>query len=177
MDVWYATYGSNICKERFMCYIKGGSFRLGGRKLEGCKDKTEPKDGGPFMIPYPLYFARKSDSWGSQGVAFLALKKTSDKSERTYGRIWKITEDQFLEVWDQEGKGWYDKKVGLGRHDDNLPIYTFTSSSALDGNSPSKEYLETLRIGLDETWKLKEEDISKYIERAVRRSRHETHTH
>ena len=40
--VWYVGYGSNLLRERFICYITGGQFRLGGSHTNGCKDKTLP---------------------------------------------------------------------------------------------------------------------------------------
>ncbi len=50
--VIYAAYGSNLLKERFLAYIKGGTFM--GIHYEGCRDKTEPdlSDGCGFHIGF-----------------------------------------------------------------------------------------------------------------------------
>ncbi len=40
----YAAYGSNMLKERFMVYIKGGEFE--GNPYPGSTDKSEPEDLG-----------------------------------------------------------------------------------------------------------------------------------
>ena len=41
--VWYACYGSNLLKERFLCYIRGGRPIGAQRTFYGCKNKKEPK--------------------------------------------------------------------------------------------------------------------------------------
>lgn len=28
IDVWYAAFGSNMCKSRFLCYIQGGQVKI-----------------------------------------------------------------------------------------------------------------------------------------------------
>jgi hypothetical protein len=48
--VIYAAYGSNLLKERFLVYIKGGTFM--GIHYEGCRDKTEPESLGWMWVPY-----------------------------------------------------------------------------------------------------------------------------
>jgi hypothetical protein len=53
--VWYASYGSNMCKERFMCYIRGGSVEGMVRPCEGCEDPTEPTDDTYIKINHELY--------------------------------------------------------------------------------------------------------------------------
>ncbi len=79
--VWYAGYGSNLCEERFLCYIKGGKFRWGGRKSSGCDDKTLPEEKGRITIPFPLYFAERSRGWQGGGVAFSAREYIAEKRE------------------------------------------------------------------------------------------------
>jgi len=43
--VIYASYGSNLLKERFLYYIKGGEYK-------GCNDKSDPIEKGWMFIPY-----------------------------------------------------------------------------------------------------------------------------
>lgn len=160
--LWYAGYGSNLSHERFMHYITGGKFRLGGNYLEGCSDKTPSKENKPIKIPHCLFFAKNSRSWEGAGVAFISLKTEPNKNNHTYGRMWKITHEQFLEIWEQEGKGWYNKKLDLGQ-DDGMPILSITSSDKLEFNKPSDKYLETIVIGLKETFHHDNETILKYL--------------
>ena len=57
--VWYASYGSNINKDRFLCYIKGGQ-PMGSTKIErGCKDQTLPIDEQAFIIPISFILPKK----------------------------------------------------------------------------------------------------------------------
>ena len=57
--IWYACYGSNINRSRFMDYI------------EGCTDTTPPVEDRPFEFDHPVFFAGKSLRWGGKGKAFL----------------------------------------------------------------------------------------------------------
>ena len=158
--VWYVGYGSNLFSERFICYITGDRFRWGGSLASGCKDKTLPKENRPFIIPHGLFFAKSSSSWGNGGIAFVTPKR--DESMHTYGRMWKITEEQFSKIWDQEGS-WYDEKIDLGRDDEGVPIWTITSKYKLNFSKPSDNYLKTIIAGLKETHHLSDKDIMKYL--------------
>ena len=40
--VWYACYGSNLLRERFMLYIQGGFCRFNNREYTPCNDKSAP---------------------------------------------------------------------------------------------------------------------------------------
>jgi hypothetical protein len=53
--VWYASYGSNLCKERFLCYIEGGSITGLTVELRGCKQKIVPEKHKYVKIPHSLY--------------------------------------------------------------------------------------------------------------------------
>lgn len=94
--VWYACYGSNLNKHRFLCYIQGGVCHYNGRIYEGCDDKSEPIEDKPITIPHKLYFANSSGSWNGSGVAFINPQR--DPHANTRGRMYLITEDQFAEV-------------------------------------------------------------------------------
>ncbi|MGO8987309.1 MAG: tetratricopeptide repeat protein [bacterium] len=182
--VWYASYGSNLCSRRFMCYIEGGQPEGASRPNPGCRDKTPPKDDQPIKIPYPLYFARQSSSWGNKGVAFIGLKK--EETEATLGRMYLITEQQFIDVVSQENEGaqismdlqkvkqqgsavfhesWYGNILYLGEQS-GFPIYTFTSGKniALEPPvAPSSEYLRAIISGLKEVYPVAPDDIVKYL--------------
>lgn len=159
MHVWYAGYGSNLFRDRFLCYIKGGKFQWSGNRTKGCNDKTTPASRA-IMIPYELYFAKNSDSWEG-GVAFISTTKDEDK--QTYGRMWKVTTDQFLEIWEQEGSGWYNVALHLGKDENGVPIITITNNHKLTTQKPSPNYVKTIIAGLKETYKLSDKTICDYL--------------
>lgn len=143
--IWYASYGSNMLKERFMAYIKGGNYE--GREYKGCDDKTLPTDDRSVIIPYELYFANKSKTWNNCGVAFI----DSESKDSTLGRMYLITEDQYEQLRDQEGRIWYDKEIKLGECD-GLPIKTFTHGTRFEENKPALRYLDIIQRGIRETY-------------------------
>lgn len=141
--VWYASYGSNMLYERFLCYIQGGAFYLKtGEPSKGCKDKTPPIENRPIIIPYKLYFGGRSGSWGNGGVAFL------DKSipSKTIGRAYLVTAEQFEDIKRQEGS-WYTEPVDLDTYK-GYPVCSFTSPTHREENPPSQEYLKVLKDGV-----------------------------
>lgn len=161
MDVWYVGYGSNLFRERFLCYILGGKFQCGGSVATRCTDKTLPKRDSPFIIHHDLFFAKSLPSWENGGVAFISPEK--DESKHTYGRMWKVSVEQFSEIWDQEGRSLYDTKIELGRDENGIPIWTITSKDELKFNKPSDNYIKTIIAGLKETYHLGNENVLKYL--------------
>lgn len=160
--IWYASYGSNLLKERFMHYVKGGVCRFNGSDYDGCTDKSEPLDSRPCLIKYDLYFGNKSSKWGFGGVAF--LNPIRNEKAATLGRMYLITEEQFKEVHKQEGLGWYDKVVDLGM-EEGIPIKTFTHSTLFPKNKPSDEYVNVIKKGLSETYPaMSDREITAYLE-------------
>lgn len=184
MNVWYASYGSNIHDKRFMCYINGTKAPGSSVKEIGCTDKTPPKESRIVELPYPLYFAKEHSKWGEGGVAFIGHKKT--KLEKTVGRMYLITEQQFAEVVSQENKsplmdinlqrvmedgsgevggGWYGKILHVGE-EDGYPIFTFTNPKAIGDtafNKPSAAYLSTIATGLLELGYTEKETIQYFL--------------
>lgn len=170
--VWYASYGSNLCRGRFLCYI------------EGCRDKTYPKGDKQITIPFPLYFAKRSPRWGNQGVAFIGLRK--DEKDITLGRMYLITEQQFSDVMSQENgnkcisvdlrkareegsmvlcKSWYGNIVYVGEQKEG-PIFTFTSYWDIGDEpfvAPSSTYLKMLASGLKGKYRFTTDEIIKYL--------------
>lgn len=171
MDVWYASYGSNLLEERFLAYIYGGTAKGASSSERGCRDKSAPKANERIDIPFPLYFAKKRSKWGIGGVAFIGTE-TSFVSQ-TIGRKYLITEEQFYDVVTQENNGlevainleeviqkgfmdihhgWYNRIVYLGKKND-APIFTFTSSQPIKEitfTKPAAPYLATIAKGLRE---------------------------
>jgi len=159
--VWYFAYGSNIMKERFLCYITGDSFkwRSVGRR-DGCTNKDLPQDSKEYKINYKLYFAQKSTSWDNQGVAFISPKETL--GHEIWGRVWKITKEQYKQILKQEGP-WYCNEIKLGQID-GIPIWTITSfEEEKIKTKPSKKYIKTIMCGLEETYKGKNEGTESEI--------------
>ncbi len=165
--VWYLSYGSNMLFERFMHYIRGGSFQKGGACHEPCADQSEPRRKACCRIPYDMYYAKSSPSWGGKAVSFL---DTSQEGE-ALGVAYLVTRQQFDHVVIQENGGrppvlnqsWYDKTLSLG-YLDGYEVVTFTNSEKLPPNDPSEEYLETLAAGLRENYtEMTEEEIREYL--------------
>ncbi|WP_188454222.1 hypothetical protein [Virgibacillus oceani] len=169
MDVWYVSYGSNLCEDRFMCYINGDRPLGSDQRETGCHDKTPPKASRKAAIPYPLYFAKEQSKWGIGGVAFIGHDQ--NVYETTIGRMFLITDEQFSEVVSQENNkrklrinfssviargyqqitdGWYGRIIYLGDKE-GYPMFTFTSNAPMDKylyNKPSSAYLSTIANGL-----------------------------
>ncbi len=132
--VWYACYGSNINKARFMRYINR------------CEDTTSPIEELPYEFLYPIFFAGSSGIWENKGTAFLDVNTDG----RTPGRIYKITTQQYEKVRQLEGPK-YRKKVELGTLD-NIPVVSFTCEQRPERALPSLGYFETIVSGLKETY-------------------------
>ncbi|OIJ22502.1 hypothetical protein BKP45_05185 [Anaerobacillus alkalidiazotrophicus] len=182
--VWYASYGSNLSRDRFLCYIKGGQPK-GSEKIEvGCLDKSLPIKEETYIINHPLYFAKESIRWQNQGVAFIGLTKA--EKYKTFSRKYLITLEQFLDVVKQENNGatfsieldevmqsgsktfresWYGTILYLGDNDEGIPIFTFTSDWDLDVsfNKPSNEYLSMIIEGLKKNVLLSDIEIVNYL--------------
>lgn len=163
--VWYASYGSNLLRDRIMCYINGGVCKYNGRDyLDGCKDKREPICDKPVMLPYKMYFGNPSSSWGPGGVSFL----NRDEPGETYGRMYLIRKSQFETIWKLESKGsdWYNFRIHLNENEpDEIPIYTVTNIGKLDDYKPSDKYINVVARGLKETYpELSWEKIDEYLE-------------
>jgi len=133
--VWYACYGSNVNKNRFMKYI------------DGCSDKTPPVEDRPFRFEHSIYFAKTAGNWYSGGKAFL----DDTTAGEAYGRIYKITKAQFEEIKRAEGRD-YSKRLHLGDMQ-GVPVYSFTDTQKnVPSNVPSDEYYKTILEGLEECY-------------------------
>lgn len=146
--VWYACYGSNINKTRFMRYIVN------------CSDTTPPVEDRAFTLPYNVYFADKSAIWDDKAVAFI----DDTKPGHALGRIYKITREQYEDVKMQEGSK-YTKGVELGEHD-GLSVYTFTCQQQYEQyDQPAESYVNTILHGLEETYPEKTtEELKAYLD-------------
>lgn len=181
--VWYLSYGSNLSKDRFLCYIQGGTPNGSTTNERGCRDNTIPiKDEG-YVISYPLYFAKFANRWNG-GVAFIGRSEVNNT--KTFARMYLITEDQFLDVVSQENgdaaisidleevisnkslkvsEGWYGNILYIGEKDGH-PIFSFTSNDDIEDAKfipPSHAYLNTISLGLTETFDMAQADALNYL--------------
>ncbi|CAI9111825.1 OLC1v1012148C1 [Oldenlandia corymbosa var. corymbosa] len=155
VDVWYATYGSNMRESRFLCYIEGGQDEGMQKRCSGSVDKTRPRGSMWKIFPHRLFFARDyTATWGPGGVAFLNPNRSNE--DKAHMRLYKITLEQFNDVLLQETisnftmksplfdwidlqsieekkfipaeavkSGWYHNVLYLGK-EDGVPILTMT---------------------------------------------------
>ncbi|MFD1094352.1 hypothetical protein [Salegentibacter chungangensis] len=183
--VWYACYGSNLLKERFQCYIEGGTPKNAKRTYPGCTDKNFSGISKPIRIPGELYFAKSSKTWSGGGAGFIRTE-TSNKEE-TLGRRYLISEKQFIELVQQEIKfdgefhidleqvkqngfldmengSWYGKIIYLAELE-GCPVFTFTNEAYLEKeiNAPHPFYLKIIIEGLKETYGMEETEIENYL--------------
>jgi len=109
--VWYGSFGSNLCSERFRCYLRGGKVEGMSVEQPGARDPTVPFAVPPtkscpttsIVVPHRIFFAKVSPWWSNGGVAFLDVS-TEEKDESFHStlRCWRITLDQFNDVFAQE---------------------------------------------------------------------------
>ena len=168
--VWYVSYGSNILKERFMCYIEGGSFEE-SRSRQPCIDTAHPLAVKTFDIPYDMYFGNISRSWGNGGVSFL----DASKKGHALGVAYLITKEQFEHVATQENGGrypgggeWYDDFIDLGEMD-GFKVKTITNNILRRYNNPCRAYMDALHKGIRQNWPdMSDEEIENYINDCIR---------
>ena len=186
--VWYACYGSNLLRERFMCYVQGGLIPGNDKVERGAKDPTPPIDDKPLRIEHTLFFSMSMTKWNGSGVAFLDWRR--DDEACTLGRMYLITEDQFFDVVRQEnglGPGapvsidkdalaregsqviFPDKPYGrllyLGEEEGH-PIYSFTCVAPAEemGRAPLfGGYRDVIAAGLAQTYRMDNEAIDAYL--------------
>lgn len=185
-EVWYASYGSNMCRARLLAYLLGGRPEGARRSYVGSRTPSEPVDDITIDLPGRLYFAGESPTWGG-GVAFY----DHDEPGPTAARAYRITAGQFADIAAQEmhrlpqpgdpieevivggldegrheaGPGHYETLIEVGRHD-GLPILTFTAPHGYDAvphTQPSEPYLAMLAEGLRESRGWDDDRIRDYL--------------
>jgi hypothetical protein len=146
--IWYASYGSNLHRDRFLTYIKGGSPEGSTRWYDGCRDQSIPDEDIAIRIPGARpHFALTSRVWRG-GIAFIDAAK--GETATGLGRAYMVNRDQFEDVVAQEngfragqcneipyadvldtsrvvtGTGPYETMLHIGDHE-GAPVLTFTS--------------------------------------------------
>ncbi|VFQ97970.1 unnamed protein product [Cuscuta campestris] len=96
IEVWYASFGSNMYFPRLRCYVEGGQLEGMKRRHAGSMDKTLPMETIWKIFPHRLFFGRDHTlTWGYGGVAFLNPEITEDKSRMC---LYRITLEQFNDI-------------------------------------------------------------------------------
>lgn len=163
--VWYASYGSNLHRDRFLNYIQGGRPDGSTRTYDGCTDPTPPAADIPIRFAGARpHFALTSRVWRG-GIAFIDPRK--GESAQGLGRAYDITINQFDEVVAQEnglptafadplkldevlttgrsvlGNGSYETLLHIGDYE-GAPVLTFTAPfSTRDALTKSGRILRT----------------------------------
>ncbi len=182
--VWYASYGSNINQDRFLAYIFGGIPPGGTVSEVGCRDQSMPMRAENVMIDFPMFFGKRSRRWDNKGVGF--IDTTSDPERPTYGRMYLITKEQYLDVVRQENNDMtleidfdrleqdgefvidsakmYGKVLDVGEKE-GRPIYTFTHPDRIRDEeriAPSLTYLKVISAGIKEAFEISIEELVDY---------------
>jgi hypothetical protein len=185
--IWYASYGSNLLCERFLCYLQGGRPEGAARTYPGARDRSAPLDSRPMWLPGGVYFATRSLVWGGGRALY-----DPAMPRRAAARAYLITAAQFSDVAAQEmgrepgadlnlrplltgrtgrlevGAGHYETMILAGRRD-GIPVITFTAPWRYGGvdapplTPPSEAYLTMLARGLCESHGWNAEAAGRYL--------------
>ncbi|WP_435796543.1 histone deacetylase [Kitasatospora indigofera] len=167
--VWYAAYASNMCLDRFTCYLAGGRPPGAARTYPGCRDARPPERAVPVLLPGQLYFALESAVW-TGGSGFYDPLDPGEMPARAY----LLSAGQFSDVAAQEmarppgadldlagvladgrarlGPGRYETLLRAGWLD-GLPVLTLTAPwrrAEAEPTRPAAGYLRQLARGLRE---------------------------
>jgi hypothetical protein len=176
--IWYAAYGSNLSRDRFDCYLNGGTPEGAKHAYPGCRDGSEPKEDRPGEIQAELAFGGTSLTWGG-GVAFVS----PDDGHRTKVRMYLITLEQFEDVVAQEN--WlkvgdvtlheplseerivgpehvYGCVVPLGELE-GQPILTVTQHRGTREAKPTLAYVRHIARGLREAHAMSDDEVVSYL--------------
>ena len=183
--VWYVAYGSNLARDRFRCYLRGGRPSGGLREYAGCRDGRDPARVISLHVSGRLVFAGASTVWGG-GMAFLDRSASGLVACRAYlisteqfadvtaqemrrpsgGEFARELEDKLTEVqsWQTLGPGYYETIVRLGVCD-GAPLLTVTHGDVADlvPAAPSETYMSQICAGLHEAHCWGAEHMGKYL--------------
>ena len=179
--IWYVAYGTNLSRQRFRYYLRGGQPDGLERDYPGCRDKSDEIATFGLLITGGLYFAGHSSVWRA-GMAFYDANVAGEVAARAY----LITTEQFVDVLAQEtrqspgmtldlgpvfrgerysnGVGGYPILVRVGeRH--GLPLVTFTRDRRNVSTlaAPSVLYLAAMATGLREAHGWSRTQIDRYL--------------
>ena len=178
--IWYAAYGSNLSRERFDVYLRGGTPVGGAHAYPGCRDPSPPAVDRPWECGFGLRFGGASQTWGG-GVALI---DGTPGDLPTKLRLYRITLEQFEDVVAQEN--WlepgsiilagvafaphhvigpdhtYRVVLSLGELDD-ARVLTVTQDGAVTTAAPTIRYLRHIAQGLREAHGCTDAEIADYL--------------
>jgi hypothetical protein len=177
--VWYAAYGSNVDRQRFLTYLTGGPVAGAADWQVGARDPTPPREERPYRFSRPVRFALHSRRWDGA----IALLDHQVAAPGALGRRYLITAAQLADVVAQENRRpttdlplaeltrdevhalsdrTYDGLL-LVDHDGGVPVVTFTfprDPVALTAAAPSAAYLGTIARGIRDTHDMTPGDVA-----------------
>lgn len=187
--VFYLSYGSNMCWDRFMCYIAGGTIEGNNRIYLGSHDKSTPTEDVGVGFNGEVFFAGHSKQW--EGGVFFADFNVNALS---LGRAFMVTASQFEDVAAQEcgleagslkvdfcrllkygnikNEGMYGNIVYLGVLE-NIPVVSFTTPYSFNSiksgkaeltlNPPSQAYVDIICRGIVEKFNVSKDTALRYL--------------
>jgi hypothetical protein len=179
--VWYVGYGSNLDRERFICYIEGGTPPGTLVEYRGCSDPSGPSGEFTTVLDRQLQFAGISTVWAG-GICFLGKP-----GGVVLARGWKVSVPQLIEVARQEGSrnampghlldaihcgscdlrgGKYGKITYLGDYSDAPAFCLESVYLRSDYRLPSHSYISLMVRGLREGFALSDDQVVDYLESA-----------
>lgn len=183
--VWYAAFGSNLLRSRFLVYLTGGMSpgSPSGREQQGTRDPSMPSGDQPFRIERTLLFTGSSPQWGDGATA--AVDFDHNPITPTYGRAYRLTTSQFEDVLCHECRASSCETLDLPQlqaagHLDLSPgrygrvalvgalggevVATITTLSRPAGLGPAHDsYLRVMAAGLREAWGMATDEAAAYL--------------
>lgn len=179
-QVWYAAYGSNLHWPRFRCYLQGGRAPGGTRFHTPCRDRRPPRCAVPATLPFPLFFAGVSPTWGG-GVAFLDPTR---QDATTLVCLYLLTREQFAHVVAGEAHrpwvrlpgrhtaaparytvapGRYGTVVTCGQRDGRAILTVTGAPAEAPPAAPRPAYVRTIAAGLADVHGLSAQAAADYL--------------
>jgi hypothetical protein len=178
--VWYAAYGSNLSRERFDVYLRGGTPAGGAHEYPGCRNETPPIDDRSWQCGFRMRFGGSSRTWGG-GVALI---DDAQDGVPARVRLYLITLEQFADVVAQEN--WLEPgsvdltEVTFAPHHvigpdhvyrvvlqvgeiDGSPVLTITQDPSAPTATPTMRYLTHIARGLREAHGLDAGGVVDYL--------------
>lgn len=177
--VWYAAYGSNLHWPRLRCYLQGGRAPGARRVHAPAADRRPPRVSVPATLPFPLFFAGPSPTWGG-GTAFV---DPSRRDALTLARLYLLSREQFAAIVAGEGRhsrvrlphgptptSWYRVAPGaygtiaVAGQRDGRPVLTVTGPPpGATLAAPRPAYLRTIAAGLAVSHGCGPHEVAEYL--------------
>lgn len=161
--VWYAAYGSNLSRNRFLRYLTGGRAEGSTFAEAGAPDPSHPRSDRPAVLHHQLAFAGRSHRWGG-ATAHLAVDR--NPSARTLARFYLVTREQLESIRAQEGAV-YDL-IACHPPVDGREVLAVTVADPGPPGAPPPAYVDTMVRGLMESWHLDEDAARRYVDEVAR---------